>query len=97
MENEESTLKTTVPEQYYSQERDSAAINRREFLKSAGRFAVYTPPALMLLMQPGYAKIAKSGGQGKGNFSGLLQKNHSKSIFRILLDRLYQILRQRRA
>lgn len=35
--------------------------SRREFLKKAGRFAVYTPPAVMLLMQPSHATMMQSG------------------------------------
>ena len=27
--------------------------SRRDFLKTAGKIAVYTPPAIMLLMKPG--------------------------------------------
>jgi hypothetical protein len=97
MENKEHDLKLTDPEQRYFQE--TAAINRREFLKRVGRFAVYTPPALMLLMQPSYAKIARSGGQGKGDFSGLLQHNNAnyRNIFQALLDKLHQLFRQRQA
>lgn len=38
-----------------------AARSRREFLKKAGRFAVYTPPAVMLLMEPGKASMLRSG------------------------------------
>ena len=34
--------------------------SRRDFLKNAGKFAVYTPPAMMMLMKPGYASICKS-------------------------------------
>ena len=34
---------------------------RREFLKKAGRFAIYTPPAMMVLMRPSSAGIARSG------------------------------------
>jgi hypothetical protein len=33
---------------------------RRNFLKTAGKFAVYTPPAVMMLMKPGYARMNKS-------------------------------------
>jgi len=33
---------------------------RRSFLKTAGKFAVYTPPAVMMLMKPGYARMNKS-------------------------------------
>ena len=33
---------------------------RRKFLKDAGKFAVYTPPALMMLMKPSYASINSS-------------------------------------
>ena len=35
---------------------------RRAFLKQAGKFAAYTPPTVMLLMHPGRASIAASGG-----------------------------------
>ncbi len=34
--------------------------SRRDFLKTAGKFAVYTPPALMLMSSPGHTKFAKS-------------------------------------
>ena len=34
---------------------------RRDFLKKAGRFAVYTPPALMVMMKPSHAQIMKTG------------------------------------
>jgi|GEM_PF-1502590 hypothetical protein len=47
---------------------------RRDFLKTAGKFAVYTPPAVMMLMKPGYARMNKSmtgrphhGNNGIGN------------------------------
>ena len=46
---------------------------RRSFLKTAGRFAVYTPPAVMMLMKPGYARMNYSvvgrphGNNGIGN------------------------------
>ena len=35
---------------------------RRAFLKKAGKFAAYTPPALMVLMHPSRHAIAQSGG-----------------------------------
>ena len=37
--------------------------SRREFLKAAGKFAVYTPPAMMVLADPSLAQIAQSGGR----------------------------------
>ena len=30
----------------------AVAESRRDFLKKAGKFAVYTPPAVMMLMKP---------------------------------------------
>ena len=36
--------------------------SRREFIKAAGKLAVYTPPALMLLMRPTPDAIAASAG-----------------------------------
>jgi hypothetical protein len=35
--------------------------SRREFLRKAGKLAVYTPPAMMLLMQPSLKAVAASG------------------------------------
>jgi hypothetical protein len=42
---------------------------RRDFLKKAGKFATYTPPAIMLLMYPSRDAISKSikGNNGFGN------------------------------
>ena len=41
--------------------------SRRRFLKAAGKLAVYTPPAMMLLMKPSYAHFNKSGGRIDGH------------------------------
>jgi|RhiMetdeSRZDD1v2_1073273.scaffolds.fasta_scaffold236056_2 hypothetical protein len=35
---------------------------RREFMKTAGKLAVYTPPVLMLLMHPSTKAVAASSG-----------------------------------
>lgn len=35
--------------------------SRRRFLKQAGRLAVYTPPAMALMMQPSEASFLRSG------------------------------------
>ena len=40
--------------------------SRRKFLKTAGKFSVYTPPALMLMSNPGHKAFAKSCNQGVG-------------------------------
>lgn len=44
----------------------AAEADRREFLKTAGRFAVVTPPAMTLLLSTSMSSpaIAKSGGGG---------------------------------
>ncbi len=34
--------------------------SRRDFLKKAGKFAVYTPPALMIMTKSGHAEMKKS-------------------------------------
>ena len=34
--------------------------SRRDFLKKAGKFAVYTPPALMIMGQSGNAQMVES-------------------------------------
>lgn len=36
--------------------------SRRRFLKTATKLAVYTPPAMLAVSAPGFAKIAQSGG-----------------------------------
>ena len=36
--------------------------SRRNFLKTAGKFAVYTPPALMLMSEANASKMANSNG-----------------------------------
>jgi len=38
----------------------AVAESRRDFLKKAGKFAVYTPPAVMMLMKPSYATVSGS-------------------------------------
>ena len=35
--------------------------SRREFLKTAGKLAVYTPPTMLVLMYPGTDAIASGG------------------------------------
>lgn len=50
----EHTDKTLEPHQAESEK------SRRDFLKKAGKFAVYTPPAVMVLMKPSYAYMSKS-------------------------------------
>jgi len=39
---------------------------RREFLIKAGKVAIYTPPAVMLLMHPSKDSLAQSGQSGGG-------------------------------
>ena len=34
--------------------------SRREFLKATGKFAVYTPPALILMTKPSHANFTES-------------------------------------
>jgi len=44
--------------------------SRREFLVKAGKFAIYTPPAVMLLMHPSKDALAQSGNGGGGGGVG---------------------------
>ncbi|WP_085033164.1 hypothetical protein [Ensifer aridi] len=46
--------------------------DRREFLKSCGRFAVVTPPTVTMLLSTSLTSnaIAKSGGGGRGRDKG---------------------------
>lgn len=41
---------------------DQVQDSRRKFLKTAGKIAVYTPPAMLIMSQPSYATFQKSGG-----------------------------------
>jgi len=44
--------------------------SRREFLKTAGKFAVYTPPALILMSKSSHATFIKSGGGHEDHHEG---------------------------
>ena len=50
--------------------------SRRDFIKAAGKLAVYTPPALMLLMRPTPNAIAASGGVSQT--TGISQYNEDR-------------------
>ena len=59
--------------------------SRREFMKAAGKLAVYTPPVMLWLMKPGTNAIAASPGcnNGVGNGSDCLPpglENNGKSF-----------------
>ncbi len=43
---------------------DEGLQTRRDLLKTAGRFAAYTPPAVMVLLAPSRETFAQSGGGG---------------------------------
>lgn len=44
-------------------ETDEESESRRSFLQKAGKLAIYTPPAVVALMQPGRHAVAASGGR----------------------------------
>lgn len=48
----------------------SAEESRRRFLEKAGKLAIYTPPALLLMMQPAREAIARSPGCNNGVGNG---------------------------
>jgi hypothetical protein len=49
-------------------DRESKEAARRKFIKAAGKLALYTPPAMMLLMQPSaHAKSSCNNGGGNGS------------------------------
>ena len=54
---------------------------RREFLKTAGKLAVYTTPTMLLLMRPSTNAIAKSPGcnNGVGNSDDCLPPGLEKN------------------
>lgn len=57
---------------------DNAVKCRREFLKKAGAFALYTPPTIMLLMQPSHDAIAASGGMSREKAREVIHKEIHK-------------------
>jgi hypothetical protein len=52
--------------------------SRRKFLKTAGKFAVYTPPALMLMSSANAKYVAESAGDCKPGI-GSGDTNHCHS------------------
>jgi len=54
--------------------------SRRKFLKQAGKLAVYTPPAMVLLMKPSAAATLLSGLNGIPNPCGENGEFNSGSI-----------------
>jgi hypothetical protein len=46
---------------------DGTESSRRKFLKTAGKFALYTPPALMVMTQASTVSFANSCNNGFGN------------------------------
>lgn len=64
--------------------------SRRKFLKTAGKIAVYTPPAMLVLSQPSFAEIQTTGGQSfptdlklQGESCGPLTGPSTKNIVRL--------------
>lgn len=49
--------------------------SRRNFLKKAGAVALYTPPAIAMLMQPTQASIMKSPGGKQHKNHGFMRDN----------------------
>lgn len=54
-------MKTTDPKATDAST-DHIEESRRRFLKKAGKLAIYTPPAMALMMQPSHARFLTSGG-----------------------------------
>ena len=63
--------------------------SRRKFLKTAGKFAVYTPPALMLMNKPSHATFKKTGGYTDGGHSGDTNHQNYVGIIYRILSRLF--------
>lgn len=49
-----------------AEEGEIVAESRRRFIKAAGKLAIYTPPAMMVLMNPSVEAFAKSAGGEEG-------------------------------
>lgn len=54
-----------------------ATESRRKFLKKAGAFAIYTPPAISMLMHPSHASVTKSAGGSYQNASNYKIHDHT--------------------
>ena len=65
--------------------------SRRKFLKTAGKFAVYTPPALMLMTKANAHKMARSNGV-KRNYDER-KKGYKKGHYRKRRSLIISILR----
>ena len=62
--------------------------SRRKFLKTAGKFAIYTPPALMLMSKSSHAYMTKTNGIPKRKKKLYKRyKGDRKKIFRIVRRR----------
>ncbi|QBQ55675.1 hypothetical protein [Nitrosococcus wardiae] len=73
--------KTQVPSE------ESRVEARRKFLKTAGKFALYTPPTLTLLMHPSVHAISKSNnGVGNGPDNPPSGFNHVPESRRFVFD-----------
>jgi len=60
-----------------STENEAASESRRDFLKKAGAFALYAPPAITLLANPSHASVRKSPG-GNRDYDGYRRpRNHN--------------------
>ena len=69
-------------------DREANRESRRKFLKSAGKFAVYTPPALMIMSQSSPQAFANSGGGYTGNEGGS-ENNNNQNCGSGLLGKLF--------
>ena len=60
-----------------AEEGEVVAESRRKFIKAAGKLSIYTPPAMMLLMNPSVEAFANSG-NGNGNCGKKIKKKDKK-------------------
>ena len=51
--------------------KDGAESSRRDFLRTAGKTAVYTPPVMLAVSQPNFAHAQSSGGQSSPTIEDL--------------------------
>ncbi len=55
-------MKDNETRENIEQKEQGSGQSRREFLKKASAFAIYTPPAITMLMNPSRASMTKSPG-----------------------------------
>lgn len=76
-------------------EKESTSESRRKFLKTAGKFAVYTPPALMLMSKASATYVKDTYGQCD-SYKCSDRYKKKKEYYRSIITRIREWFRSRR-